>query len=92
MPRPCVTLTAFLALAHLITLTMKIQHKCLGPIYGFPEMKLLFPKQNYNVLSPSSYTQISVRDLYISRIGLPILLQMNMWADPGNIENSLTDT
>jgi hypothetical protein len=29
----------------------------------------------YNVLSPSSYTEISVRDLYISRIGLPILLQ-----------------
>ena len=40
---------------------------------------LLFPKQNYNVLSPSSYTHISVRDLYISRIGVPILLQENMW-------------
>ncbi len=26
----------------------------LVPIYVFPEMKLLFPKQNYNVLSPSS--------------------------------------
>ncbi len=43
---------------------------CLVPIYGFPEMKLLFPKQNHNVLSPSSYTHISVRNLYISRIGL----------------------
>jgi hypothetical protein len=42
-------------------------------------MKLLFPKQNYNVLSPSSYTLISVRDLYISWIGLPILLQGNRW-------------
>ncbi len=39
--------------------------------------KLSFPKQNYNVLSSSSYTHISVRDLYISRIGLPILLQEN---------------
>jgi hypothetical protein len=48
-------------------------------------MKLLFPKQNYNVLSPRSYTHISVRDLYISRIGLPILLQGIMWTDPGNI-------
>ncbi len=48
-------------------------------------MKLLFPKQNYNVLSPSFYTHISVRDLYISRIGLPILLQGNMWTDPRNI-------
>jgi hypothetical protein len=54
---------------------MKIQYKYLVLIYVFPEMKLLFPKQNYNVLSPSSYTLVSVRDLYISRIGLLILLQ-----------------
>jgi hypothetical protein len=31
---------------------VKIQYKCLVPIYVFPEMKLLFPKQNYIVLSP----------------------------------------
>ncbi len=37
-----------------------------------------FPKQNYNVLSPNSYTPISVSNLYISRIGLSILLQPNM--------------
>jgi hypothetical protein len=49
---------------------MRIQHKCLVPIYVFPEMKLLFPKQKYNVMSPSSYT---ARYLYISRIGLHIL-------------------
>jgi hypothetical protein len=54
---------------------VRIQYKWLVPIYVFPEMKMLFPKQNYNVLSPSSYTHVSVRDLYISRIGLPILLQ-----------------
>jgi hypothetical protein len=47
-------------------------------------MKLLFPKNNYNVLSPGSYIHISVRDLYISRICLPILLQGNMWTDPVN--------
>jgi hypothetical protein len=64
---------------------VRIQYKCLVPIYVFPEMKLLFPKQNYNLLSPSSYTHISVRDLYISRIGQPVLLQGNMWTDPGNI-------
>ncbi len=28
---------------------------------------------------------LSVRDLYISRKGLSILLQPNMWTDPGNI-------
>jgi hypothetical protein len=54
---------------------VRIQYKCLVPIYVFLEIKLLFPKQKYNVLSPSSCTEISVRDLYISRIGLPILLQ-----------------
>jgi hypothetical protein len=64
---------------------LRIHYKSLVPIYVFPEMKLLLPRQNYNVPSPSSYTQISVRDLYISRIGLPILLQGNMWIDPGNI-------
>ncbi len=46
---------------------------------------LLFPKQNYCVLSPNSYTHISVRDLYISMIGLSWLFQPNMWTDPGNI-------
>jgi hypothetical protein len=51
-------------------------------------MKLLFQKQNYNVLSTSSYIHISVSDLYISMIGLPILLQGEMWIhwiDPRNI-------
>ncbi len=43
---------------------LRIQYKCLVPIYVFQEMKLLFPKQNFNLLSPSSYTHISVRDLY----------------------------
>jgi hypothetical protein len=57
---------------------VRIQYKCLVPIYVFPEIKLLFPKQNYNVLSPRSYTHISVMDLYISRIGVPFLLQGNM--------------
>ena len=38
-----------------------------------------FQNRINNVLSPNSYTHISVRDLYISRIG------ENMWTDPGNI-------
>jgi hypothetical protein len=65
---------------------VRIQFKCLVPIYVFPEMKLLFPKHKYNVLSPSSYTHLSVRDLHIYiQDGLPILLQGNMWTDPENI-------
>ncbi len=35
---------------------VKILYKYLVLINVFPEMKLLFPKQNYNVLSPISYT------------------------------------
>jgi hypothetical protein len=31
------------------------------------------------------HIHVSVSDLYIPRIGLPILLQENMWTDPGNI-------
>jgi hypothetical protein len=63
---------------------VRIQYKFLVPIYVFSEMNLLFPNQNYDVLSPSSYTHISARDLYISRIGMSILLQGNMWTNPGN--------
>ncbi len=54
-------------------------------------MKQLFPKQNYEILSLSSYTHISVRDLYISTIGLPIPLHGNMWTDPRSVYKSLTD-
>jgi hypothetical protein len=70
---------------------VRIPYKCLVPIYVFPEIKLLFLKQNYNVLSPRSFTYISVRDLYISRIGLPILLQETSGPILG-IYKSLTDT
>ncbi len=45
----------------------------------------LFPKQNYNVLSPNFHIHVSVSNLYIPRLGLPILLQPNRQTDPGNI-------
>ncbi len=48
---------------------VRIQYKCLVPIYVFPDIKMSVPKQSYNVLSLSFYTHMSVRDLYISRIG-----------------------
>ncbi len=56
-----------------------------GSHLHIPRKKLFCPKRNYNVLSLSSCIHISVRNLYISRIGLPILLQGNMWTDPVNI-------
>ncbi len=52
---------------------------------GIPRNETVISKQYYNVLSPSSNTYIPVIDLYISRIGLPILLQENMWIDLGKI-------
>jgi hypothetical protein len=42
-------------------------------------------------LVPNSYIHVSVSDLYILRIGLPILLQENRWTDRG-IYKPLTDT
>jgi hypothetical protein len=68
-----------------VRLQFKFKYKCLFPIYVFPEIKLIFTKQNCNVLPPNSYTYISVRDLYISRIGLSIVLQGNIWTNLGNI-------
>jgi hypothetical protein len=38
-------------------------------------------------LSPNFHIHVSVSDLYIPRIGLPILLQENMWTDPGEYIN-----
>jgi hypothetical protein len=67
---------------------VRIQYKCLVLIYVFLEMKvraLLFPKQNYNVLSPNFHIHVSASDLYIPRIGLPSLMQPNRQTDPGNI-------
>jgi hypothetical protein len=62
---------------------VRIQCQCLVQIYVFPVMKqpgLIFPKQNYNVLSPNLHIHVSVSYLYIPRIGLP-----NRQRDPGNI-------
>ncbi len=49
-----------------------------NPVYVFPEKKL-------GGLIPGFHIRVSVSDLYISMLGLPILLQENMWTDPGNI-------
>jgi hypothetical protein len=72
---------------------VRIQYKWLVPIYVFPEMKLLFPKQNYNVLSPYSYTHISVRDLYCIFPGSVCLFCYREICGPIlGIYKSLTDT
>jgi hypothetical protein len=47
-------------------------------MYVFPEMKL-------RGLVPNSYIHVSVSDLYIPRIGVPIWLQQYRQTDLGNI-------
>jgi hypothetical protein len=72
------------------TAPVRIQYKCLVPIYVFPERQkgnyaaLLFQKQNYSVLSPNFYTHIAVRDYLFPR-SFCLFAAANMWTDPGNI-------
>jgi hypothetical protein len=44
-----------------------------------------FPEKELRRLSPNFHIHVSVSDLYIPMIGLPILVQENIWTDPGNI-------
>jgi hypothetical protein len=46
----------------------------------------LFPNRNYEILTRNFYIHLSVNDLYIPRIRLPILLQPNRQTVPGNIQ------
>ncbi len=71
---------------------VRIEYKCLVPIHAFPEMKLFFPKQNYNVLSPSSYTHVSVRDLYIFPGSVCLFCCREICGLILGIYKSLTDT
>ncbi len=54
--------------------------------------KHIFPGKELRGLSPSFHIHMSPSDLYIPTIGLPFLLQENMWTDPVGIYISLTDT
>jgi hypothetical protein len=47
--------------------------------------KQIFPEKELRGHNPNFHIHLSVRDLYIPTIDLPILLQENMWTDPGNI-------
>jgi hypothetical protein len=47
--------------------------------------KQIFPEKELRGLSPNFLIHMSVIDYYIPRTGMPILLQENLWTDPGNI-------
>jgi hypothetical protein len=44
--------------------------------------KQIFPEKELCALNPNFHIHVSVSDLYIPTMGLPILLQENMWTDP----------
>ncbi len=48
--------------------------------------KQIFPGKELCGHSPNSYIYVSVSELYIPTIGLPILLQENKWTDLENIQ------
>jgi hypothetical protein len=48
-------------------------------------LKRIFPEKELRSPSPYLDVHVSVSNLYIPTIGLPILLQENMWTDPGSI-------
>jgi hypothetical protein len=48
-------------------------------------LKQIFPEKELRGLSPNIHIPVSVSDLYIPTISMPILLRENMWTDPGNI-------
>jgi hypothetical protein len=47
--------------------------------------KQIFPEKKLRGHGPKFYISVSMSDLYIPMIDLPILLHENMWTDPGNI-------
>jgi hypothetical protein len=54
--------------------------------------KQIFPEKEVRGLSPNFHIHVSVSDLYIPTIGLPILLQENMWTDPVSVSDLYTPT
>jgi len=50
-----------------------------NPIYVFPEKELRGLSQNFH------HIHVSVSDLFVPAIRPPVLLQENMWVDPGNL-------
>jgi hypothetical protein len=47
--------------------------------------KQIFPEKEFRGYSTNFHIHVSLTNLYIPTIDLPILLQENMWTDPGNI-------
>jgi hypothetical protein len=53
--------------------------------YNTKNSKQIFPEKELRRLSAYFHIHVSVSDLYLPTLCLPILLLENMWTDPGNI-------
>jgi hypothetical protein len=65
-----------------------VQHVDLYPTlqrHNTKNSKHIFPEKELHGQSLNFHIQVSVSDLFIPTIDLPILLQENMWTDPVNI-------
>jgi hypothetical protein len=60
--------------------------------YNTENSKQIFPEKEMRGHSPNFHIRVSVSDLYIPTMDLPILLKVNMWTDRENMYKSLTDT
>jgi hypothetical protein len=49
------------------------------------DSKQIFPEKELRGHSPNFHIHVSVSDFYIPTIDLAILLQENVWTDPGNL-------
>ncbi len=52
----------------------------------YRKSKHIFPEKGLRGPSPNFHIHVSVCDLYIPMISLPIQLQESMWIDPGNVQ------
>ncbi len=59
--------------------------KCKRGIHKIFTAKTLERKFETNILVLNFHTPVSVSDLYILRMGSPILMQQDRWTDRGNI-------
>jgi hypothetical protein len=74
-----------LQLSHNSHFHILAKHSCALQRHNTENLKQIFPEKELRGLSPNFHIRVYVRDLYIPTIGLPILLQENMWTNPGNI-------
>ncbi len=69
----------------LVTVTLSDVYLPTALQYNTENSKQIFPEKKLRRLRPDFHIHVSVSDLYIPTIGLPILLQENMLTDPVNI-------